>query len=160
MKTFLHYTKEQELDEGRMGRIMGRLGGMLGSTTRGLDKVGQIASISRQAFSGFEQGAKPGDALRGFSDAAGSIADRAEKSREGQENLDNMLIDAEDDLENYKRKYAKARTSEDKDYYKKKIDQTEKRLKTLAKVKKPSDLKGISRAASSSDAAKIRAAYP
>lgn len=156
MKTFLHYTKEQELDEG----IMGKLGGMLGSATRGLAKAGEIASISKQAFSGFEQGAKPGDALRGLSGAAGSIVDKAEKSREGQENLDNMLIDAEDDLENYKRKHLKARTPEDKDYYKKKIDQTEERLKTLAKVKKPSDLKGISRAASSSDAAKIRARYP
>jgi hypothetical protein len=156
MKTFLHYTKEQELEEG----IMGRLGGMLGSATRGLAKAGEIAAVSRQAFSGFEQGAKPGDALRGLSDAAGSIVDRAEKSREGQENLDNMVIDAEDDLDNYKRKHSRARTPEDKDYYQKKIDQAEERLKRLAKIKKPSDLKGISRAASSSDAAKIRARYP
>lgn len=156
MKTFLHYTKEQELDEG----IMGRLGGMLGSATRGLAKAGEIASISKQAFSGFEQGAKPGDALRGLSGAAGSIVDKAEKSREGQENLDNMLIDAEDDLKRTKLKHAKAKTPEEKNYYQEKIKEIEERLKTLAKVKKPSDLKGISRAAASSSAARIRAAYP
>ena len=152
MKTFLHYTKEQELDEG--------LFGMLGSATRGLAKAGEIASISKQAFSGLETGAKSGDGLRGATAGAGSIVKGAEESRKSQQSLDNMLMDTEDDLKKTKLRHARAKTPEEKDYYQEKIKEIEERLKTLAKVEKPSDLEGISRAASSSGAAKIRARYP
>ena len=157
MKTFLHYSKERELDEGIVTET---LAGLAGSFTRGLAKAGEIADVSRQAFSGYNAGAKPGDAWRGKAAAAGSIVDKAERSREGQENLDNMLIDAEDDLKNYRRKHSKAKTPEDKQYYQDKIDETEEKLRRLSKVKKPSDLKNISRAASSSASAKIRSSYP
>jgi hypothetical protein len=74
MKTFLHYTKEKELEEG----FFDRLAGIGGAAVRGLAKAGEYASISRQAFSGVEQGAKSGDGLRGGSGAAGSIVGKAE----------------------------------------------------------------------------------
>ena len=110
MKTFLHYTKERELDEGILDNIA-KYGGL---ATRGFAKAGEIASISRQAFSGVEQGAKSGDGLRGATAAAGSIVDKAEKSRKRQQSLDNMLMDTEDDLKRTKLKHARAKTPEEK----------------------------------------------
>ena len=107
MKTFLHYTKEQELEEG----IMGRLGGMLGSATRGLAKAGEIAAVSRQAFSGFDQGAKPGDALRGLSDAAGSIVNRAEKVTKEKGQLAGDKADCVRRLNYYQKLLNNARSS-------------------------------------------------
>jgi len=79
MKTFLHYTKERELDEG----VFGALGGALGTATRGLAKVGDFAAGFRDTVApAFAQGAKPGSTLTGITGAAQAIRGHAEKKRE------------------------------------------------------------------------------
>ena len=81
MKTFLHYTKERELDEG----VMGRISGAVGTATRGLAKVGDFAAGFRNTVApAFAQGAKPGSFLKGVTDASGAAVGAAEKQREKQ----------------------------------------------------------------------------
>ena len=78
MKTFLHYTKERELDENR-------LAGALGTATRGFAKFGDFASKFRDTVAPmFAQGAKPGSYLKGATDASGALVNAAEKKREKQ----------------------------------------------------------------------------
>ena len=79
MKTFLHYTKERELDEG----VIGRIGGALGSLTRGASKVAKGAEwFKSNVAPGFEQGAKPGSTLGAVGSVASLATSAAEESRE------------------------------------------------------------------------------
>jgi hypothetical protein len=83
MKTFLHYTKERELDEG----ILSGLAGLAGVATRGLAKVGAAAEVSRSVAAGFERGAKPGSGLKAITGAAGAAVNRAEKATKEKSGL-------------------------------------------------------------------------
>ena len=79
MKTFLHYTKERELDEG----IMGKIGGILGSATRTASKVAKGAEwFKSNVAPAFQQGAKPGSTLSAAGNVASGITSAAEESRE------------------------------------------------------------------------------
>lgn len=157
MKTFLHYTKERELDEG----VFGALGGALGTATRGLAKVGDFAAGFRDTVApAFAQGAKPGSTLTGITAAAQAIRGRAERKREDQSQLDNEVVDAHDLVLDLTRKLAKAKTSEDQAYYQAKLAAAKDRLKAIAKAKKPEDLTTHSRQVSATRAANVRSLIP
>jgi len=107
MKTFLHYTKERELDEG----ILGTAARIAGQATRVFAKSGEIAAVSRQAFSGLDQGAKPGDFSKGASSAAGSIVDKAEKVTKEKGELAKHKADCVRRLNYYQKLLNNARSS-------------------------------------------------
>jgi hypothetical protein len=79
MKTFLHYTKERELDEG----VLSTIGGVAGSLTRGVSTVAKGADWFRSNIApAFQQGAKPGSTLMAVGAAASGATSAAEQSRE------------------------------------------------------------------------------
>ena len=81
MKTFLHYTKERELDEG----VLSTIGGVAGSLTRGVSKVAKGADWFRSNIApAFQQGAKNGSFLRAVGGVASDITSAAEKKRDAE----------------------------------------------------------------------------
>ena len=71
MKTFLHYTKERELDENR-------LAGALGSLVNIGAKINTGAEWFKQNVAGrFKAGAGPGGVAGAFGAAASGLSDRA-----------------------------------------------------------------------------------
>lgn len=74
MKTFLHFSKERELDESIFGA--------LGSATRFVSKVAKGAEWFRSNVApAFQAGAKPGSTLSAFGNVASAITSAAEKKR-------------------------------------------------------------------------------
>ena len=79
MKTFLHYTKERELDEG----VLSRMGGVAGILTRTASNVNTGAAYVRNRISpAVAQGAKDGSFLGAVGGVASDITSAAEQSRE------------------------------------------------------------------------------
>ena len=77
MKTFLHYSKERELDEGVFGA--------LGSLTRIASKVARGAEwFKSNVAPAFQAGAKPGSTLSAGGNVASAITSAAEKKRNAQ----------------------------------------------------------------------------
>ena len=157
MKTFLHYTKERELDEG----VMDRIGGALGYLTRGTSYLRKGAEwFKSNVAPGFEQGAKPGSTLGAVGNVASFAVGKAEEKQSEQSDLDNELIDAEDHHNDMIRKLAKAKTNEDKAYYGEKVRQAKARRDLIGKAKNKKELATKARSSSSSAAANIRRSIP
>jgi hypothetical protein len=79
MKTFLHYTKERELDESS------RIAGALGSLVRIGDKINTGAGWFKQNIApAFQAGAKPGSLLGAGGTIVSGLSGAAEKEREKQ----------------------------------------------------------------------------
>jgi hypothetical protein len=78
MKTFLHYTKERELDEWSIP-------GALGSLTRVGSNINKGANwFKSKVAPAFAAGAKPGSTLSAVGDVASDITSAAEKKRHAQ----------------------------------------------------------------------------
>lgn len=96
MKTFLHYTKERELDEG----IMGRISGALGSLVNIGDKINKGAAWFRgNVAPGFRAGAGPGGVAGAFGAAASGLSDRAKVKEKEQDVLDTKVVELEQQIQ-------------------------------------------------------------
>jgi hypothetical protein len=159
MKTFLHYTKEKELDEGILSTIAGIGGKVVGGIAKVGDVVGSIADSPLTKAMG-TPGGKPGATLRGALGTAQSARSASEKSAEETSELNNAVVDADDLVKSLRRKLVKAKTPEDKAYYKDALASAEERLKAIVNAKSKKELAIKSRQNIANKAANIRSTTP
>lgn len=164
MKTFLHYTKERELDES--------ITGSLGTLTRVISNVGQGANTFKKNISpSFNKGGNFFDAV---SNVASMVTNRAEKNRQGEFQMDSKIDDIGQRIDRIdieiirkqKELAAVAAGSRASIQISNAIDDLQneklelvKKIKSIKDIKKPEELEKIQRTQIGTSAAGYRAKY-
>lgn len=94
MKTFLHFTKELELDEG----IMGRLAGIGGKLTSGLATIDKVAGVTR-GLSNMIANPNAGSRFRAVGSAASGIQAFAKNKTNQTNQMNSRLVKINREIE-------------------------------------------------------------